>query len=252
MKGKNLFLPSLDYAYALMKKHSCLLILLFATTYAPSFAQEWTQEDSLRLQSILAGQDDIEINPKERLNIRLETPLHGIPQENIFEKHYENILKYNCDLPSSFLPNDTFPSSRRIYITLRPYGIFGFTSNTDVLPMAVKIPLRAKQSAGKTPHPTAVSFSMDNILLYSFNLHGNISAYRRNNVYILPSVTKNGSCPSAHKTVCHHCPPLRKRASAAYGPFCGTFPLQGVFCAQSVPCGTRGSAFFSKACMWPK
>lgn len=172
MKGKNLFLPSLDYAYALMKKHSCLLILLFATTYAPSFAQEWTQEDSLRLQSILAGQDDIEINPKERLNIRLETPLHGIPQENIFEKHYENILKYNCDLPSSFLPNDTFPSSRRIYITLRPYGIFGFTSNTDVLPMAVKIPLRAKQSARKTPHPTAVSFSMDNILLYLFSKKG--------------------------------------------------------------------------------
>ena len=87
---------------------------------------------------------------------------------------------------------------------------------------------------------------MDHILLYYFNLHGNISAYRINKVYILPSVTKNGSCPSAHKTVCHHCPPLEKKGiSRIWAILRDFFPARRIL-RPVCPLRNKGQCVFLK------
>ena len=156
-----------------MRIPACLSTLLFAAMCMPTLAQEWTQEDSLRLQRILSGEEDLEIRPEDISGIRLETPLPGIfPESNPFKAQQGDILHFNHDLPSSFLPGDTLTMRPRVYLTLRPYGIFGFAQGTEALPMAVKIPLREKQYAKSTPRPTTVSFSMDNVLLYLFSKKG--------------------------------------------------------------------------------
>lgn len=80
--------------------------LCFSTTYA----QEWTREDSLKLNRILKGNKEIEINKHELKNIQFE---HHIINKPLLEPIQLNIIS----------PDETLPQNAktRYKLSMQPY-----------------------------------------------------------------------------------------------------------------------------------
>lgn len=96
-----------------MKRFVLISGLLFAATI-PLCAQNWTSQDSLRLQQLLRREGEIELNPDALKELQVE-PLMGNPQ-SVTDKPW---LDFDATMPR--MPQD----KKKVRLTLHPY-----TANT--------------------------------------------------------------------------------------------------------------------------
>ena len=97
-----------------MKQFVCLFGLLCAVAL-PFYAQNWTPQDSLRLQQLLKGDGEVKLNPEVLKELGIEQPIGT--QQMSMEKRW---LDFDTTLPE--IPN---MPKKKVVLTLRPY-----TANT--------------------------------------------------------------------------------------------------------------------------
>lgn len=96
-------------------KYLWMLFGLFAGTVLPLCAQNWTLQDSLRLQELLENEGEIELN-REALKVLQIQPQWGKPQTD----EVKPWLEFDPTLPEPVIEEKP-----RVRLTLRPY-----TTNT--------------------------------------------------------------------------------------------------------------------------
>lgn len=126
-----------------MNKRLCLSLFLFSIGILAIHAQ-WTTQDSLKLQKFLSQEGELKLNHKEIGNIHLESP--SLPKQlnqNPLMDEEKSILNFDTTLPDFFITCDSINRTRKIYLSLRPYGIFNRPAIASyIFPMAVKTNIR--------------------------------------------------------------------------------------------------------------
>lgn len=105
---------------------------------------QWSAQDSLKLQKFLSGEEELKLNHKEIGNIHLESP--SFPKqfkESPLIDTKKKILDFDTTLPDFFIACDSVNRTEKIYLSLRPYGIFNRANTAaHLFPMAVKTNIR--------------------------------------------------------------------------------------------------------------
>lgn len=97
-----------------MKSIVCFLGLLFVAAF-PLYAQNWTAQDSLRLQKLLQSDGEIKINPEALKELEMNTFV-GSPKADV----HKSWLDFDASMP--MMPKQP---EKKVVLTLRPY-----TANT--------------------------------------------------------------------------------------------------------------------------
>ncbi len=160
-----------------------------------SFCQaQWTRQDSIRLKQILSEDKEIKLNTEAVKSIRLNVPsLSDSPHQALLPDNRKNILDFDLSLPRFYTMADSLSfRSKRIYLSLRPYGIQGFARPTSApLPFVVRREVRKRSLrppihneailsqpgvAGRVNGPIgcgiSVSFSAEDVLQFLFSKKG--------------------------------------------------------------------------------
>lgn len=104
-----------------MNRKTCLGILLGSLSLLPAHAQ-WTREDSLRLQRILNGEEELIINREAVNAIQWDVPSKKSPISQPLLKDEKPWMEFRTDLPSDFTEKTRLQPLK--YIRLLPYSIF--------------------------------------------------------------------------------------------------------------------------------
>lgn len=152
---------------------------------------QWTERDSLNLERILSGDQEIQLNPEAIDDIRLETPSFKMPElSQPLVPEQESIFNFDETLPTFF--TDSIQEKRVLYLTLKPYTIFtkynedpvyGPNKNGYIWPMATKMydsgqgtyragPASAGGSFNNVSAGFSYSFSMEDVLQRIFSKKG--------------------------------------------------------------------------------
>ena len=104
-----------------MNRKTCLGILLGSLSLLPAHAQ-WTREDSLRLQRILNGEEELIINREAVNAIQWDVPSKKSSIGQPLLKDEKPWMEFRTDLPSDFTEKTRLQPLK--YIRLLPYSIF--------------------------------------------------------------------------------------------------------------------------------
>lgn len=170
---------------------STALFVMLGYTFCQA---QWTRQDSIRLQQMLSGDQEIKLNEKAVKDIQLEirTSKELLEKELLLDDT-KNILNFDMTLPRFHTVADSLLfKPRTIYLSLRPYGINGFAEfSPRPYPYVVRDEVRKKSErpsiyneaflaqpgiAGRVNRPIgigfSVSFSAEDLLQYLFSKKG--------------------------------------------------------------------------------